>query len=732
MAKYQITAPDGSSYEVTAPDNATPDQVMSYAKSNFNQDGGFVDTLKQGARQVGLTARYGIEGAGDALDTLASPFRYAINTAINPPSNAQEALSGSANDPIRGRTGKSIADLIGLPEPKTPYEKIVGSGARTMTGVAAFGGGSSGLVDKVSSPIVKNLVQQMSAQPLQQAGGAIGGGMMGEAAKESGMGWGGQFLASLAGGVGGAATAGGIERAVNSAANTIKNLRAPQITDADVRLRLNNVLQESGFDLTSIPADIRASLIQEARKSFEAGKELNPDVVSRLADYAAVGATPLRGNVTMNPVLITQEKNLAKYGANSTSPELQALAERQNANNAKLIEALDNLGANGQYAGDTYAAGKQAIGAVQSRDANAKAVENFLYSKARDSSGRAIDLDREGFIMSAYQNLAQENKGAWLPPEIAGLLSQIRKGVTTIDGQEYPIPFNVDVIDNLKTSLAAASRGASDGNARRAIGIVRDALENTPLRAVGRPVGGNQAVDPAAMNSAQNLADNISQGAMDAFDRARSFARSRRNWQESAPGIEAALDGATPEQFIKNFIISNSGKSGAENVSILLKTINKSPEARQAVREAVLGHLKYKATRFTPTKETDNALAHFKNAFNEELRNIGDHKLRVIFTKEELAQLKAIGRVSRYETYDPKGSAVNYSGTAATAAGMIDRAINAVVKSKIPVLSPATGWVDAQIKLRQSNPLPAAVTSVQNEREKLPLSALLLPAVLNR
>ena len=37
MATYTITAPDGQQYDVTAPDNATQDQVLSYAKANYQK-----------------------------------------------------------------------------------------------------------------------------------------------------------------------------------------------------------------------------------------------------------------------------------------------------------------------------------------------------------------------------------------------------------------------------------------------------------------------------------------------------------------------------------------------------------------------------------------------------------------------------------------------------------------------------------------------------------------------
>ncbi len=37
MAKYRITSPDGQKYEITAPDDASEEQIMAYAKENFDK-----------------------------------------------------------------------------------------------------------------------------------------------------------------------------------------------------------------------------------------------------------------------------------------------------------------------------------------------------------------------------------------------------------------------------------------------------------------------------------------------------------------------------------------------------------------------------------------------------------------------------------------------------------------------------------------------------------------------
>jgi len=37
MARYEITAPNGQKFEINAPDDATQDQVMAYAQSEFSK-----------------------------------------------------------------------------------------------------------------------------------------------------------------------------------------------------------------------------------------------------------------------------------------------------------------------------------------------------------------------------------------------------------------------------------------------------------------------------------------------------------------------------------------------------------------------------------------------------------------------------------------------------------------------------------------------------------------------
>ena len=72
------------------------------------------------------------------------------------------------------------------------------------------------------------------------------------------------------------------------------------------------------------------------------------------------------------------------------------------------------------------------------------------------------------------------------------------------------------------------------------------------------------------------------------------------------------------------------------------------------------------------------------SAYNKALQQIGDFKLRLMFNSDELAQMKAIGRVGSYETFQPRGSAVNNSNTASGIAGLVERIADNPLVSKIP------------------------------------------------
>ncbi len=671
----------------------------------------FGETLREIPRQVGLTARHGLEGLGEVVGIGSEPIRAVTNPVLRA---AGLPTAGSARE-----TGTYVADLLGLPKPENANERVAGDVSRMMAGGGAIAGGAR-QVAKSAGPVVSKVGELMSQNVGQQVSAAAGAGGAGGAVREAGGGPVEQFVASLAGGLTAAGLTSLATKAYDALSSTVRNLVGQKSTVADVDVMLNRILEQSGVQASQLPGAVRRDLAEEVKRALDTGGKVNEAAIRRMADYGRVGATPTRGSVTLDPVQITQERNIAKIGANSQDPRLQQLARVQNENNARLIDNLNEMGAGAPGSG-SLEAGTAATGAVQARDAAAKAVERSLYGKAKDSAGRGIELDREGFVFDAYNRLAESNKGAFLPEGIKTVLEQLRVGKTKLpDGREVPFTFTVDTIDNIKTMLSTAQRGAADGNVRAALSQVRSALDATQPKAVGRPVGGAQVVEPGALNAAQAQADDLSGASMDAFDKARRFAAARRNWQESAEGIRAALDEISPDRFVKDYIITNGNKGATAEVEKLMFTIRRDPQAQQAVKENIVSYFKERALGAS-ADEVGNFSA---SNFNKALREFGDAKLKLFFSPEEIAQLKSIGRVASYETFQPRGSAVNNSNTASGIAGILDRIASNPLIGRLPfgdaaVRQPAQNWslqIKAKTALDPKGALIAPAEAAQQNR----------------
>lgn len=116
-----------------------------------------------------------------------------------------------------------------------------------------------------------------------------------------------------------------------------------------------------------------------------------------------------------------------------------------------------------------------------------------------------------------------------------------------------------------------------------------------------------------------------------------------------------------PDDFIKRYVTSPSAK--VQDVSELMKVMG--PEGKLALRDGVLGQLKAAATGGAQDELAKFSAAGFRRALDQ----LGDRKLGMLFSKEDVQALKALSRVSQYTTHQPVGSAVNNSNSGALLAG---------------------------------------------------------------
>ena len=675
-------------------------------------------------RQLGLTVRYGLEG----LANIAEPVRMALNAAGVP--GQQRPMS----EVVGGYLTKA-----GLPEPQGANERVIGDASRLVA--SAMGGGAmAGKLAGGAQGTTKAVLEQMAARPGMAGLSATGAGLAGGSVREAGGGPWAQFGASLLGGV---ALPLGAQAATNVAKSGMNAVRAAFANPAELDVQLNLQLQRAGIDPSTLGATVRQQLREDARKALISGQDLDPAALRRLADYRNIGATPLVGDITQDPALLTQQRNLSKQIANTQNTSGLNLPNIENQNARRVISTLQGASSS---ADDAYASGQRIIGAVQGRDAGLQAQERALYEAAKDSQGRALPLDRGAFLNEAFGNLARENKMAFLPENIGKFLNQLSAGKITVGGHmghggtDYPVPFDVNTIDQLKTILASASRAAgNDGNAKAAIAQVRNALENVQPKM--QDFNGAQ-LTTQAQAAAMRAGDPAAQS-MAAFDAARSFARDRRQWQESANFIQDALGGATPDAFVKRHIIGGSvedlarlrqmvggpgvSESRALSTEVGQGTAQGNGQLLDSVRRQLVDYIMQRG-------RADGDTVKFSSAgMQKALEQVGERKLELFFTPREIQEIRSAVNVGRYMQSQPIGSAVNNSNTAGAVLGRVTSLLDKA--SPIPGLGPmVTDPIRSgllQVQARGMGNLNRGLLGSSLEPQPDLLPSLMLPALLS-
>lgn len=663
--------------------------------------------LKDTGRQIGLTARYALEGAPGIVDTLATPLRM-----------AGSAITGRPVPPVGGEGGvmSRFSDAIGLPSPETPNERTIGAASRAgfgaIGGVAGFSRAATGAAPGAG----RNVLQQLADKPGLQAIGAGAGGAAGQSVKEAGGDAADQFGAALLGGVGAGLSANALTNAAKSGSRALRNAMTPrteQVRAADQQITMT--LNRAGIDWSAVPERVRQELRGEVADALATDRPLNEAALRRLLVFKSTGTTPTVGMLTQDPGAITREMNLAKTGANSRSVDLQRLPRIQNENVNALIGRIDEAGAATGFDPHTEFGGR-GISALQSQVGQRRGEINSLYSAARDSEGRSLDLDRAAFATRANQLLDDAMVGGALPKGVSDVMNWIATNQKPqgMHGS-IPMPFTVDIAEQIKTKIGNLQRGTNDGGARMALGLVRQALDETPLVGSGRVNPGNLPEVPGTVPPSTQAG----QEAIDAFNRARSANRRYMQSLEANPAL-AAVDDATaalrdnPQLrsvsdivgatgFGPKYLTSKSVSPG--EVKSLVGQMGQ--EGEQAARSYVLRYL-----RDAATNKTDDITKFSNTSYRAALRDIGDPKLRALgFSPEEIQHLRDIGDAAKYMQAQPAGAAVNNSNSGALILG---RGLDALesIAGKVPFVGDTIqGRIQGAMQSHVLNPRNALTMS---------------------
>lgn len=630
--------------------------------------------LNDVGRQVGLTARYGLEGLANTAQIVTEPIRYLQDKLTPDRAPTMSQLVTGERTPKSlplGMIATQFADKIGLPAPQNANERVIGDATRLVAGSGgvvkasqAAGNALGGVAQKVFTSMASNPTAQLTA--------AAGGGLAGGSSREAGGSGGQQTVAALLGTV-----AGGLApAAINSVVQRLNALRA---TPLQLDGRITVALQEAGVDFSQLPRNIRDGLRADVRRAMASGDEINPDALRRLADFRATGTTPTRGMVSLDPVQISKEQNLAKIGANSADGGLQGLARVQNQNNAQLIGNLNTLGA---VSGNVDDAGRLVTSSVAGRSAGLRSAEDAAWNAARNSPGYRQPIS-SGVLSDINRALDDEGMMPFMSEKITNYMAAFQSGQRPFTPQDYR---------NLQSMLAReAAKGGNEGFAAGMAQRILAQADIAPPQPTGPAV---TTAATAATMQADDAAGAAARNSLDAVNQARQATRSAYAYEDSSPLVRSVLsDGATsdPQRIAQRFVIGGT----TNEARVLAQEVG--PQGIQTVKNALLAHLKSKALN----DAADEVGKFSQSAFNKELNKIGLDKLRIFFTPEEIARLQANGRVASYMQVQPVGSAVNNSNSGALLAAKVSDWLS-MIPGAGPLVAPSIKNIGISLGQRQA------------------------------
>lgn len=633
MAQHIVLDPQGNKHIINAPDDATPEQVIEYAKKTIPQN----QPATAGQKFQSSFPMRVVQGARDPIDAGAQLLPHALAGVTSGfgvlPNPVSEFFDSEA---------KRVDDMNSKSEQE--YQD-----ARRATG--SSGVDAARIVGNVVSPVnaaiaAKIPVVASATIPklaLQGAKAGAVGGLLTPVTNPEDNFWGQKALqAGVGAATGGALTPvmAKVGTAIASKVNGIMARLRPEQTGAQASQyadqAIADALKETGQRLEDVPPQTLQQIRGQVVDAMKSGKKLDAAAIMRSKDFESLGMQPLKGQVTRDATQFARERNLR--GVEGAGEPIMSRLEQQN---QKLQGHLGNAQGNAQEA---YPAGKQIAGALESIDNSAKGRVNAAYGAARATDGRYAGVNVKAFSEAANAALDEGQLGRALPREARLLLNDISTG---------KVPLNVNTLTQIDSTLSGLQRtatGQRNDIGAKAIGVVRNALNGAPI-------------DDAAGVEAKA-----------AFDTARGLARQRFSMHEAVPALKAVVEGsADPDTFVNKFIVNGS----TDDIKALVKVL--PPDARQEAKSQI-GATLFRAA-FGENPAGDKVFS--PERYAKALRQLGTDKLQALFSQQEVEQLKAIGRVGAYINSIPTSAPVNSSNNIGAILG---------ISTKIPGLGPLLSY----------------------------------------
>jgi len=405
--------------------------------------------------------------------------------------------------------------------------------------------------------------------------------------------------------------------------------------------------------------------LQAATKTMIAnGERINPAALENRIKAEQFGLKLTAGEASQDLAQLSEEFNSKK-----TNPAMADYLSERNPKLAQGFQDVRALVAPDVYEPDPVKASNIALEKMVQQDQAECALISRNYQAAADANGGQLPLSGQNFVAEAQAKLKKANRQRFLPSEIQGILEDEKN-----NGNMWYNDF-----ENYRTILATAARKADragDGNAAFAIGLVRDALETTPMSSATGPV---KALYDVARNSSKNRFDLIKNNP--AYKAAISDTRLP---EEIAQGV---LHPAA-NKFVDTFY---GPKTPQVNIKRLVNILGKDSEAHQGLNAAVID----KIAQASGIKGGANDVVS-QAALNKQVRTLYQTNLPSMLPPKGLQKLHDLADVAALTEHVKPGTYANVSGTAiaktpSPAGAFVKKAAEGAVHTGITAVSPALG-----------------------------------------
>lgn len=459
---------------------------------------------------------------------------------------------------------------------------------------------------------------------------ALGAGLMGAGyADDSG-----DRLANMAigagGGLAGSLAFVGAGKALGAAKDLVVRQVTPQsVTAANIEASLNVAFQDSGLNVADFPMPVQRDLRKVVAQALREGKTVDAETMQRSALFADMKATK---GIDFGQTA-KQATGDASIWRNETAVSKLNGAERLNQRyidqNGKLIKALDDAkGATNGTSVDKYHAGEQLFESLSSNDKARSRYISAMYDYAKQHGGNDLLLDPNRFATNMQQTLSQSLLDVdALPPVLLKRIGQFQSGQKKFTLTEKEL-----LIKDVNQALGEMN-GPATPQQRALFGFKR-ALDNetdTALDSFGSQLHGE---------------------ANQAWKDARKAASGRFGIIDRTPALKKALADTAPDKAFDDLVL----KSDIRDLEALKAELVGDPATLASIKQQMLGHI---------AENSQNANQTFRPVgMANILKKIGDRRLNVLFTPDEVKHIKNIEAAGRYLISEPAFTNTNRSNSA--------------------------------------------------------------------